>query len=208
MIRLSDVTVAHGATRVVEGLTAEIEPGRIYWIVGGNGAGKSSLLRVIAGLVPPQGGRVELGLPGPLPPLYFQSEMSLPPSAAVADWERLIERMDDRAGWTGRTELWPMVPRSRRVGRLSTGERERLLLDPLLRQPGAIVLDEPFEHLSPEAKGTLRRLLAERARRHVVVVATNQGVERAREDGGLLLDAGRATPLDSCGARSSTGRWP
>lgn len=200
MIRLRNVTVARGAIPILTDLSVDIEPGRIWWVVGPNGAGKSTLLRVLAELDPPRAGTVSV-LPAGARVLYFASAVTLPPTSTVADWERLIRRLardrdrSGRMGRGGRTAIWPEVPGRRRVGRLSTGERKRLLLDALLRQPGAMVLDEPFEHLSPEAKKELQRLLEARALEHVVVVATNQGVYRA-DYGGLRLGGGTAALLD------------
>lgn len=193
MIRLVDVTVSRGANRVVDRLTLEIRGGRVFWVIGPNGAGKSSLLRVLAGLDRPREGAVRWVEPDHGTPLYFQSEMALPPPATVGDWDRLVAPLT--GGAAPPTELRPPVGPKRRVGRLSTGERKRLLVDALLRRPGPLVLDEPFEHLSPDAKRELRRLLASRARDHVVVVATNQGTDHVARDGGLRLEAGHVTPV-------------
>ena len=199
MIKLSAVTVRRGPNRIVQGLQLILEPGRVFWVIGPNGAGKTSLLRVIAGIDQPQTGSVTRAAPDDEPVLYFQSEMSLPPAARVRDWDRAVGRLLPAETRRRKTPLWPHVDSSRKVARLSTGERKRLVLDPILRRPGPMLLDEPFEHLSPDAKGDLRALLEERARERVVVVATNQGTQRAAEDGGLRLEAGTATPLAAAG---------
>lgn len=192
MIRLTDVTVARGPNLVVEGLDLELEPGGIFWVVGPNGAGKTSLLRVIARLDAPRRGTVT----GTTTRLrYFQSEMALPPSCSVRSWERLVRRVGRHRAVVGRTALCPEVEPGRRVGNLSTGQRKRLLLDAVLRQPGAIALDEPFEHLSSGAKANLHVLLGERARNQEVIVATNQHSPRAAGETGLHLEAGTARPL-------------
>ena len=204
MISLSDVTVVRGASRVVEGLDIRIGPGGIFWIVGPNGAGKSSLLRVLVGLDRPRKGEIHRDQSGPPRTLFFHSEMAIPPAATVGAWDRLVSRIGSPDGGS-RTALWPDAGPRRRVARLSTGERKRLLLDALLRQPGPVVLDEPFEHLSPGAKLELGRLLTERAADHVVVVATNQATERAARDGGLRLEGGEATLLAPTG-RERDGR--
>ncbi len=188
---------------MVDGLTLEIRPGRIFWIVGPNGAGKSSLLRVIAGLDRPRAGLVRRAPADARAWRYFSSEMALPASVAPADWDRLIRRLMGAHG--GRGTLWPRVSERRRVSRLSTGERKRLLLDALLRLDGPLLLDEPLEHLSPDGKRELLRLLEARARDHVVVVATNQATERARADGGIRLEGGQTEHFGVTGAAVSAG---
>lgn len=195
MLTLNEVTVRRGSNLVVEGLDLELRPGGVFWVVGPNGAGKTSLLRVMAGLDRPRGGIVRRADAAGEPFRYFQSEMALPSSATVGDWERLVLALLPTGDAGPRSPLWPEIGDRRRVGRLSTGERKRLLLDALFRCPGSLLLDEPFEHLSPDAKGHLVRLLEARARTNVVVVATNQATGRARRDGGIRLEAGVAEPL-------------
>ncbi len=193
MIRLESVTVARGANPVVEDLDMDVAPGRVFWVLGPNGAGKTSLLRVIAGLDSPRRGRV-IRMGDRL--RYFQSEMALPPTSTVGSWERLLRRLARGSGAASPTPLWPDVKSHRRIGRLSTGQRKRLLLDAILRQPGPLVLDEPFEHLSPDAKSALRDLLRDRARREEVVVATNQRSSLYPEMAGVHLEGGVAAPLN------------
>jgi ABC-type multidrug transport system ATPase subunit len=199
VLRLTDLTVRRGASTVCHGLDVEIRPGSVFWVVGPNGAGKSSLLRVMAGIDRPHAGAVTRWTDPEEPFLYFQSEMSLPPSATVGDWYRLVHRLLPARGVAVRTPLWPDTAPDRRIGRLSTGERKRLLLDALFRRPGSLLLDEPFEHLSPDAKAALTRLLTARVRSNVVVVATNQATGMAARGGGLHLEAGIASPLHAAG---------
>lgn len=194
MIELIDVTIRRGANAIASGLDLRIEPGRVFWVIGPNGAGKSSLLRVLVGMDTPRAGTVRRAFPEFQRLLYFHSEMAVPSAASVRAWERLVDRLMGPVS-RGRTRLWPDVRSSARFSRLSTGERKRLLLDALLRREAPMVLDEPFEHLSPEAKATLRDLLRQRARRYLVVVATNQATGGAEREGGLHLEAGRVTRL-------------
>jgi ABC-type multidrug transport system ATPase subunit len=203
MLETVDLTVVRGPNPVVRGLSLKVEPGRVFWVVGPNGAGKSSLLRVLVGLDRPSGGHVVRRLPSGERLLYFHSEMRLPPSAGAGSWGRLAHRLR-RPGAIGPTPLRPRVRPGASARRLSTGEQKRLLLDVLLRQPGSLVLDEPFEHLSPDAKTALARLLQVRARSHVVIVATNQAAHRARDEGGLRLEGGEARPVGSAEVTPST----
>ena len=186
-LSLDDVTVRRGSTTVVKALTVEIRPGSVFWVVGPNGAGKSSLLRLMAGLDAPERGALRRE-PSSGPFRYLHSEMTLPAWSTVGAWERLTRGIEP--GLRPPTPLRPPVGRHRRVRRLSTGERKRLLLDTLLRAPGSLLLDEPYAHLSPDARATLSRLLRERAEREVVVAVTNQ--EGYRADGEPVLRLGAA----------------
>lgn len=179
----------------MSGIDLDVGPGRIFWVVGENGAGKTSLLRALAGLDPPRRGRVERLAPIEAPFLYFHPGMGIPASSTVADWERLLLRLLPPEGSRARTPLWPVVDPVQRVGRLSTGERKRLLLDGLLRRRGSLLLDEPYEHLSPTARTRLTGVLEARARLAVVLVATHQWP--ADPGYGLRLQDGGAVPLTS-----------
>lgn len=193
VLTASELAVRRGPNRVVAGLDLAIEPGGVFWVVGPNGAGKTSLLRVLAGLDRPAAGSV---VREPRPGtafLYFHSEMGLPGWTVVGAWDRLVTALAPEAAPA--TPLRPALGARRWVRRLSTGERKRLLLDALFRVPGSLLLDEPYEHLSPDAKTALSRLIRERARTDVVVVVTNQASHRAPDEGGLRLEGGAAEPL-------------
>lgn len=195
MLELIDLAVRRGHQPVVQGLTRKIGPGTVFWVTGPNGAGKSSLMRVMALLDAPAAGVVRYRLEPDERFLYFHSEMALPASSTAGAWERLTGRLLSPGDQQGRTALWPDVDSGRRVGRLSTGERKRLLLDALLRRRGPLLLDEPYEHLSPDAKAALSAALLERARTRAVVVATNQVPPDAELETGIRLEAGVAEPL-------------
>lgn len=189
----SDLTVRRGPNQVVDGLSLSVGAGSIFWIVGPNGAGKTSLLRVLAGLDRPRSGTVTREPRTGAPFLYFHPEMALPAWSTVGAWDRLVDGL--APGAEPPTELRPDIRPGRWIRRLSTGERKRLLLDALLRLPGSLLLDEPYEHLSPEAKGALSRLIRRRARTDVVVVVTNQASYRRDDEAGVRVEAGVAEPL-------------
>jgi len=195
-LALNELTVRRGPNPVVDGLSLVVEPGAPFWVTGPNGAGKSSLLRVAAGLDTPVAGTVTRRLDGD-PFRYFHSEMRLPGWSAVGAWDRLVADLDPRAGPP--TALRPELAPGRWVRRLSTGERKRLLLDALVRVTGSLLLDEPYEHLSPDAKDALSALLRERAATHVVVVVSNQAGHRAPDEPGIRIEAGVVEGLTDAG---------
>lgn len=203
--------IRHKRRWVLRDLTWEHRPGRIAWVVGENGAGKSSLLRVLAGRARPDAGSARTDGPTgtrPAPILYYHPGMRLPPHLRVRDWRRLTATLSDGAAppFTKAT-LEPDVPPDRRLDRLSTGEAKRLLLSVLLEcHRPFLILDEPYEHLSPEARDVLTAALIDRAWSAVVVVATNQPVPDEARGPVLRLDGGRPVLERSAGDTARAAR--
>lgn len=93
--------------------------------------------------------------------------------------------------------LRPSVPENRLLGRVSTGEAKRTLLEALLRKPAPFVfLDEPYEHLSARARDALTEVLVARAKTAVVVVATNQPIPDAAAGPVVQVDGERAVVIE------------
>ena len=201
-LRADGVAVRRGGRTVVAGLDRVFTRGRIQWVVGDNGDGKSSLLRVLAGRDRPHRGRLAAEtargerVPDPTT-VYFAPAMRIPPDVRVGDWRRLAgaaaagrdagprEAPPVPAG--GPPGIGPASGADRRVGRTSTGQAKRLLLEGLLALPAQVtVLDEPFEHLAPAARRRLARVLARRAAGSVVVVATHHDLPAAVAPGDVL----------------------
>ena len=177
-LRAEAVTVRRGRRVIVEGLDLDHRPGAVAWLVGENGSGKSSLLRVLAGLDAPVAGTVRYGDP-PAPAAersYYHPEMRLPPGTRVVDWQAMVARLGLPEGETpGLTP--PFARPGIRAADLSTGEEKRLILEAVLANGrDHVFLDEPFEHLSPEGKELLGERLGRLALSCLVVVATNQGI--------------------------------
>ncbi|MFS8636918.1 MAG: ATP-binding cassette domain-containing protein [Gemmatimonadota bacterium] len=201
-LRLDGVSVRQGRRLVVEDLTWAHAAGRIAWLVGENGTGKSSLLRVMAGRARPSAGTVTLRDPAgrTRERIYYKPAMRLPGGVRAQEWSRLMDRL---AG-LGAAEveeplaaLRPDVPADRLLGRVSTGEAKRMLLEALLRKPVPFVfLDEPYEHLSGRARGALTEALVARARTAVVVVATNQPIPAHAAGPVVQLDGERPVVLE------------
>jgi ABC-type transport system involved in cytochrome c biogenesis ATPase subunit len=166
---------------ILSDFTWKHRPGEVAWVVGENGAGKSSFLRILAGRNRPTAGIVEWSgrrcQPHDL--IYYHPTMGLPDQMTAGDWQRFVRRVVPAA------TRYPVEPGilpatilpGKRVERLSTGEAKRLALSALLRRDAPfLILDEPFEHLSRAAKELLAAHLIRRAEARVVVIATNQEI--------------------------------
>jgi ABC-type multidrug transport system ATPase subunit len=172
-VALEHVTLRAGKRTVVSDLTWSHAAGRIAWVIGENGAGKSSLLRALV--------RIDHTVQGTLRWLsargssYYAPTMHVSGDVRARDWLRLSHQLHPRGTHTTDRLLPVSATGDKRIRQLSTGEEKRLLLWALLRAPkDAIVLDEPYEHLSAEARSTLSEILRALAQEHVVIVSTNQ----------------------------------
>lgn len=147
---------------LIERINTITSSGRVCWIVGENGAGKSMLLRSLA----------DRNAGYYAPPIHF------PANVTVADWRRFNLAIPADVEIISAVDgLCPEVPLKSRMDELSTGEAKRFLLWSLLRTPRrTFVLDEPFEHLSANAKARLHTIVTQLAHQSRVIVATNQDV--------------------------------
>ena len=175
-LQVDRLTIVRRGRALVRDLTFTARAGELTWITGENGAGKSSLLRVLAGRASATGSvaRHNLG-----PSVYYAPTMGAPQDATVRSWLYLHHRIVNGADalLAGTDPFLPDVPESALLTALSTGEAKRLILWSALRAPAnCLLLDEPYEHLSPSAKARLTEILMQRARDAVVIVATNQDV--------------------------------
>jgi ABC-2 type transport system ATP-binding protein len=198
-------------------VTFRAMPGRVSAVVGGDGAGRTTLLRCLAGALAVTSGQVRL--PPPLRIGYLSAGSGIYPDlsvdenlafratayqlpAAVAR-ERSAEFLE-RAGLAG--------ARDRLAGRLSGGMRQKLgVIASMLHQPDLLVLDEPTTGVDPVSRADLWWLIAQAAANGAAVVfATSYLDEAERAVSVLALDDGRAlasgTPEEIIAAMPGTLR--
>jgi ABC transport system ATP-binding/permease protein len=196
VIDLLDVSVSFAGRPVLSDVEWRIGPGERTGIVGANGAGKSSLLALIAGAVQPESGRVKRGKTVQLATLDQQGD-GLAPMAddRVAD---VIGRL--RAGYQvdGR-DVTPaqLLERlgfareqlSARVGELSGGQRRRLqLMLSLLTEPNVLLLDEPTNDVDTDMLAATEDLLDSWPGTLIVVSHDRYFLERVTDQQYAILD--------------------
>ena len=160
-----------GERVLFHGLSLTLGPGEACQVAGPNGVGKSSLIRLLAGLLEPIAGRVEChgaaGLLDERPAL----DPHLPLGRALAIWQRMDGPLDNQAARLGLADLLD-VP----VRYLSTGQKKRAGLARLLGQEAPIwLLDEPLNGLDYDAARLAEALAAEHcASGGICVIASHQ----------------------------------
>ena len=166
VIQATNLRYAYGDTPVIDGLSVKIMRGDRIGLIGNNGVGKSTLLKLLLGELEPQGGTVKLG--ENLVIGYFdQLRRELDPSKTVAevvgDGRDFITVNDKPRHVVGylRGFLFSAKRAMTPIGYLSGGECNRVLLARLFAKPAnVIVLDEPTNDLDPITQSQILRLLS------------------------------------------------
>lgn len=171
-----DLACRRGDRVLFKGLNLPVRPGQIVWLRGANGRGKTSLLRLLAGLSTPEAGRVVRN--GSF--LYVAHANALKEDLTVLESLRFLARLHGRAdGDAALVEaLRHFGMASRRnapVRTLSQGQRRRVALSrlALAPSPAVWVLDEPFDALDTDGIAALNALLTRHAQGGGSVVLTS-----------------------------------
>jgi ABC-2 type transport system ATP-binding protein len=189
MIEVNNLTRYYGGFAAVKGVSFRVDDGEIIGVLGLNGAGKSTTLKVLAGLIPPSGGTVTIGgvdvvgAPDSLkksigylpenPPLYTDMTVSgflrhigqLRGMTAAAVERRLPEvlklvALEDRANQV--------------IGTLSHGYRKRVgIAQAVIHEPKLLILDEPISGLDPEQIKEMRQVIRNLRAGRVVLVSSH-----------------------------------
>lgn len=198
------LTKDFGQIRAVDDVSFEIEPGRVVGLLGPNGSGKTTTLRMLLGLVTPTtgvamiGGRVFAELADPAHQVGVVLEAGAFHGGRSARNHLRVLATEARIAHRRVGEVLERVGLSeaadRRVGKFSLGMRQRLsLAAALLGDPGVLILDEPANGLDPAGVRWLRDLLRELASEgRTIIVSSHVLAEVAQTvDEVLILNSGR-----------------
>jgi branched-chain amino acid transport system ATP-binding protein len=206
MLRVEDLRVAYGPVVALDGVSFEVAEGSITAVLGANGAGKTSLLRAISGLVRARGSIALAGrsIRGAAPEDIARQGIAHVPEGRGVIAELTVEE-NLRLGGLWRRErddervygLFPPLAerRAKPAGTLSGGERQMLVIGrALMARPRLLLLDEPSLGLAPKVAAQIVGLLRdERDRSGLTVLLVEQNARSALSvaDKGIVLALGQ-----------------
>jgi ABC-2 type transport system ATP-binding protein len=208
-LELLDVTKRFGDKTAVDGLSLSLEPGAFLGLLGRNGAGKSTTLKMVTGLLKPSAGSIRvLGLDLDSDPLAVKRQIGvMPEDMALLEYLsgpqylRFVGRMyglEDTVLDARREELFAkldLAPEPRGlVADYSYGMKKKLALcAALIHGPKVLFLDEPFEGIDAITSRTIKAILQALQSRGVTVILTSHIMEVVERLCPLIaiLDEGR-----------------
>ena len=211
LLRLEDLHAAYGPVAALRGLDLAVAPGELVCLIGANGAGKTSTLRAISGLLPPTRGRIVfdgLEIQRAAPARILEAGIAhCPEGRRVFPYLTVEENLRmgayvrrDRRGIAEDVERvcahFPILAERRRqmAGTLSGGEQQMLAIGrALMARPRLILFDEPSLGLAPTVVETTFEIIADIRRRGTTVLMVEQNAYLALRmaDRGYVMETGR-----------------
>lgn len=215
LLEISDMAVSYGRIEALHGISITVEEGELVTLLGANGAGKSTTMRAISGLLPLTRGHV-----------FFDGEditkvkahlrvlsgiVQAPEGRGVFPGMTVQENLDmgcyarkfakkseykERLGWV--YELFPRLleRRSQIGGTMSGGEQQMLAIGrALMARPRVLLLDEPSMGLAPRIIQQIFRIISQINAEGTTVLLVEQNAQQAlnRSDRAYILETGEVT---------------
>ncbi|HEX8908264.1 MAG TPA: ABC transporter ATP-binding protein [Anaeromyxobacteraceae bacterium] len=213
MLKVEDLSVHYGGIHALQGIGLEVRDGSIVSLIGANGAGKSTTLRAIVGLVRSSAGRVTWNgeaLTGlPTKDIVSRGVCLVPEGRHVFPNLTVDENLtlgaysrSDKAGIAAdRKKVFAFFPRleqriTQKAGTLSGGEQQMLAVGrALMTRPKLLMMDEPSLGLAPLIVKMIFDIVREINREGVTVLLIEQNAKAALEiaDDAYVLETGRIT---------------
>jgi branched-chain amino acid transport system ATP-binding protein len=220
MLRLLDLTAAYGPLEVLQGVSLEVGQGEIVALLGANGAGKSTTLAAVSGLIPFRQGTVlfnQRDITGlPAEKIVGLGLVLVPEGRRIFPGLTVLENLEMGAylspattDLTQRLEhVYSIFPKlhqrkSQKGGTLSGGEQQMLAIARgLMAGPKMLLLDEPSLGLAPIVVDKIFDIILEIRKSGVTVLLVEQNARRSLEisDRGYILETGRVV-------LQGTGSW-
>ena len=213
MLKINDMNVYYGAIHALKGISLEINEGEIVTLIGANGAGKSTTLRTISGLLKPKTGTIEFegkNIAGmPAQNIVKAGISQVPEGRRVFAEMTVMENLElgafirkDKAGIANDLKMvFERFPRleervNQQAGTLSGGEQQMLAMGrALMSRPRLLLLDEPSMGLAPLLIREIFSIIQDinKAGTTVLLVEQNANMALSIANRAYVLETGRIT---------------
>lgn len=210
ILKVSGINVAYGSSQVLFDMSLHVRQGETLALLGRNGAGKSTTMKAIAGVVPTKSGRIELqGLAVQSFPSHRIARMGIGfvpedrqifPDLTVDDNLQIAIKASVKGDFPWTLErVYEMLPllgplKQRLGGQLSGGEQQMLTVGRcLMGNPTVVLLDEPSEGLAPIMVQRIGRLIADLKSAGTTIVLAEQNLHfcLGLADRAVVIDRGK-----------------
>jgi branched-chain amino acid transport system ATP-binding protein len=217
MLEIRDLNVHYGAIHALHGINVTVEQGQIVTLIGSNGAGKSTTLRTVSGLLRPSSGSVLFegkAISSTPPHQIVRMGLAQAPEGRGIFANLTVDENLEMGAFTRRDhdqikkdreralELFPRVRErlKQNAGTLSGGEQQMLAIArALMARPRLLLLDEPSLGLAPQIVQTIFRIIREINASGTTILLVEQNAHMALEVAhkGYVLEVGRIAMSDT-----------
>ena len=216
LLSVNDIHVYYGAIHAVKGVSLEVNEGEIVTLIGANGAGKSTVLNTISGLLHPKSGSItfmDKPLSGIAPNKIVQMGLAQCPEGRRIFQHMTVEENLEMGAYTRPNstiegnmahvyDLFPRLKERRKQigGTLSGGEQQMLAMGrAMMSEPKLLMLDEPSMGLAPVIVEQIFEIIADLHRRGITILLVEQNARMALQiaQRGYVIQTGRIALTDA-----------
>ena len=212
LLKVDDIHVYYGSIHAVKGVSFTVEEGEIVTLIGANGAGKSTVLNTVSGLLHPRSGSVvfqDRDLKGVAPHKVVERGLAQVPEGRRIFLKMTVEENLEMGAYTqprstvepGIADVYERFPRLKErrrqiAGTLSGGEQQMLAMGrALMSNPKLLMLDEPSMGLAPILVEQIFDIIRRLHQKGTTILLVEQNARMALSvaDRGYVLETGRVT---------------
>ncbi|MBQ9988529.1 MAG: ABC transporter ATP-binding protein [Clostridia bacterium] len=216
MLKVDNINVYYGAIHAIQGISFDVKEGEIVTLIGANGAGKSTILKTISGLLRSKTGQItfmDKDISAAMPHKLLPMGISHVPEGRRIFQRMTVEENLDMGGYIRNNkenaalvesvyERFPRLKERRRqiAGTLSGGEQQMLAIGrALMASPKLVMLDEPSMGLAPLLVNQIFDIIQELNKSGVTILLVEQNARMALRIAhrGYVLESGRISLADS-----------
>ena len=211
MLKVEDIQVYYGAIHAIKGVTFHVAPGEIVALIGANGAGKSTILKTISGLMHPKAGKItflDQDITHTEGHKLVRNGLAHVPEGRRIFLEMTVQDNLEMGAFTQKNvdpaelekvfTLFPRLAERRKqvAGTLSGGEQQMLAMSrALMSKPKLMMLDEPSMGLAPILVDQIFSIIKDLHKAGTTILLVEQNANRALEiaDRAYVLETGKIT---------------